>query len=878
MSDHYDAYCAVDPLFFDTLSAKPEHDFAVARQPVPAGWRRDALDEWLSYAPEGVTLPPQGWKIHVSACLDNAVRVLEAVWDYCLAQRLAFKFLRGPRVLLMRNSKYAGRGGSGKFITIYPRDEAEAESACRDLDRLLKGEPGPYILSDLRWGAGPVYLRYGGFASRFCIDGGQVVPAIEDPDGTLVPDQRQPVFTVPSWVTVPDFLAPHLAARNATTTTDLPYDIQDVLHFSNAGGLYRALDRRDGAAVVLKEARPHAGLDATGADAVTRLERERRMLERLASVPEVPRLRDSFPIGEHRFLAIEHIDGTPLNQLVVRRYPLVDAGATEADFADYTNWALEVYRRVERAVAAIHACGVVYGDLHLFNILVRPDGAVALVDFEVAAPADEPTPPALRNQGFAAPRHLTGPDVDRYALACLRLALFAPLTALLRLAPGKAAHLADLITAHFPVPADFLAEAVATVAGDAPPVRPQLIPDPDGWRTARRRLTAAILESASPQREDRLFPGDIAQFRPGGGLGLGYGAAGVLYALSVTGAGRFPQHEEWLAARVKDLPSGTPCGLYDGLHGVAYVLEHLGRRADALEVLDVCLRQPWRRLGTDLMGGLPGIGLNLAHFAELTGDPALRAAADEAVELVADRLAAPDDGPAISGDGNPYAGLTHGGAGAALFCLREYERRGDPALLDLAATALRRDLRRCVVRSDGGMEVNEGWRTMPYLGRGSAGIGLVLDQYLTHRADEQFAEASAAIYRAAQAPFFVQSGLFAGRAGILLYLRHRGAATDVAEHVRRLAWHALPYADGLAFPGEQLLRLSMDLATGTAGVLLALGAALHDRPVDLPFLTPARPPSYEGSIPYPRREEVSQHGSSGPSGHEAGRAGRHHRR
>jgi len=35
-----------------------------------------------------------------------------------------------------------------------------------------------------------------------------------------------------------------------------------------------------------------------------------------------------------------------------------------------------------------------------------------------------------------------------------------------------------------------------------------------------------------------------------------------------------------------------------------------------------------------------------------------------------------------------------------------------------------------------------------------------------------------------------------------------------------------------------LLRLSMDLATGTAGVLLATGAALHDEPVTLPFLAP----------------------------------------
>jgi hypothetical protein len=58
----------------------------------------------------------------------------------------------------------------------------------------------------------------------------------------------------------------------------------------------------------------------------------------------------------------------------------------------------------------------------------------------------------------------------------------------------------------------------------------------------------------------------------------------------------------------------------------------------------------------------------------------------------------------------------------------------------------------------------------------------------------------------------------------------------VAAHVRRLEWHAMSYGGHLAFPGGHLLRLSMDMATGTAGVLLALGAALHEDPVHLPFL------------------------------------------
>jgi lantibiotic modifying enzyme len=286
------------------------------------------------------------------------------------------------------------------------------------------------------------------------------------------------------------------------------------------------------------------------------------------------------------------------------------------------------------------------------------------------------------------------------------------------------------------------------------------------------------------------------------------------------------------------------------------------------------------------MGGLSGIGLNLMHFFDRTGDPALRTAAWRAAELVAGRLGDVDSVPEVSGGKHPYAGLSHGSTGPALLFLRLYERSGDAGLLDLADTALRQDLRRCVVRDDGQLQVNEEWRTMPYLSRGSVGIGLVLDQYLAYRADERFAEASAAIFRAATPPLTAQPGLFSGRAGIILYLAHRarlGKDTDAAAqaqldaHIRYLAWHALPYRDHVAFPGEQLLRLSMDLATGTAGVLLSLGAALHDNPVDLPFLTaptvdPTSPPSFRGEGKHTDdeyREEVSRNGASGPSGHGA---------
>jgi hypothetical protein len=250
-------------------------------------------------------------------------------------------------------------------------------------------------------------------------------------------------------------------------------------------------------------------------------------------------------------------------------------------------------------------------------------------------------------------------------------------------------------------------------------------------------------------------------------------------------------------------------------------------------------------LGLDLEGGLAGIGLNLDYFAAATGDRTLDVEADEVVRIVAARLGDEDSVATVSGGEHPYAGLMRGSSGAALLFIRRYERTGDDRLLDLAATALRQDLRRCVVRNGGTLQVEEGWRTLPYLARGSVGIGFVLAEYLAHRGDEQFAEAAGGIRQAASGHFYVQAGLFAGRAGMILYLSHRRSAGPVSEavadQIRRLRWHALAHEGHLAFPGDQLLRLSMDLATGTAGVLLALAAALHDEPTSLPFLIATEP-------------------------------------
>lgn len=852
MDQDYQPFAMADASFYDAMHSEETagESFATAKRELPEGWTIRPQDDWLTVTPPVLQdLPAQGWKIHASATMDNADRILDTVWEYCVARGISFKFLRSPSALLARVAKYAPRGYAGKLVTVYPENDEACEKILTELGDQLKGEPSPYILSDLRWGEGPLFVRYGAFAIRYMVDEtGVVVEAIADPDGNLVPDKRDPVFRMPPWVTLPKFLEPHLAARNAVTLTDLPYTIDRVLHYSNGGGIYTGLDTRTGERVVLKEARPHAGLDVWRHDAVRRLEREHETLVRLAGVPGIPRVHDLLWVGEHRFLVMEHVEGDVLGKAIVLRYPLIDPTATPEKYGTFTEWALDIHRQVSDTIAQVHERGIVYGDLHLFNVVVREDNTIALLDYEVSSPVEEATRPGLNNPGFAPPRDVHGFDMDNYALACLKFALFLPMTNLLGLHRLKARHFADIITEQFPVSREWLQPAIDMVVPPGTPDLPMLRiePDPAAWPTIRDDLARAIRASATPGRDDRLFPGDPRQFEVGG-LGLAYGAAGVLYALDVTGAGRVEEYEHWLVSHATNPSTGNRLGLYDGLHGAAFALNHLGYRQEALDVVDIALRENWESMGHDLTGGVSGFGLNLLHLANSTGEPALRGAAHRAAELVAEAQGpeeSTEDEFPVSGSGQPWVGLFRGRAGAAWFLIRMYDETGDEAYLDRAAHALRFDLRRCILRDNGTLEVNEGWRTMPYLDGGSIGIGMVLDEYLRRRPDEQFADAAAAVARTARSPMYILPGLLSGRAGVLLYLAGRSADPtadpDVARQVRNIGWHALPYGDGTAFPGTALMRLSMDLATGTAGVLLALGAALHDRPVHAPLLAPSR--------------------------------------
>ncbi|MGX1615578.1 class III lanthionine synthetase LanKC [Micromonospora chalcea] len=847
------AFLIADPVHVDSPAyvADAASRFPLADQTPPDGWRVAEHGGWVMWHPPHAQLPQQGWKVHVSVNLDDAADALDLVREHCVRHRIAFKFQRSRRLALVNNEKYAHRAGSGKLAALYPADDTALRRILDDLGARLAGYRGPYVLSDLRWHDGPLYLRYGGFAELWCVDGDQPVPAVTRPDGTLVPDRREPVFTVPDWAPVPDFVAEHIAAVDAQTDDEPPYRIEEALHHSNAGGVYRATDLRDGRTVVLREARPLAGLDGAGTDALTRLRREEDMLRRLAGLDCVPQLLDRLTWWEHQFLVEEHIEGDTLQHHLAMRHPLIHPDPTHQDLTDYTTWALDVIDQVEAALAQVHARGVVFGDLHTANVMIRPDGRVVLVDFEQAYLTDEDFTPSLGDPGFATPRIRRGPAVDTYALACLRLAVFVPLTPLAALCDEK---FDDLLTVarRFPLPPGYLDRIRDDLRAALNPPAPDRrrvtrYPWPADQRRLIESLAAGIRATATPHRTDRLFPGDPGQF-PHGGATLAHGAAGVIWALVNTGVD-YPERDEhldWLTRAARRLPTAH-LGLYDGLAGIAALLDRTGRHDDAGELLDRCRTGLHHRYGPGLHSGLAGIGLALLRPGRPAPDDALH---------IGDRLARTLTGDTKQPVPEPARpGLLHGWSGPAIFLTRLHEATGDPAWLRAARTALRRDLQHTVRDDNGNLHVRDGARRLFYLDEGSAGIAVAAHTLLRHGERAWLRDVVTTVRRTIDVEFVLLPGLFHGRAGLLataalltddpprgttphgpVGLVRDDAPHHVPAHLARLAWHAYALDGRLAFPGDTLLRISTDLAAGGAGILSAIHAALHRTAATLPFL------------------------------------------
>ncbi len=860
-------YLYASPEYYEPIDRYVPDDsdyLQCVRRLLPADWTIGRTAVWYQAVPPGAVIPPQGWKIHVSATPANAAPILTTVTRLLMRENISFKFSADSSMLVLQNGKRWARGGAGKFITIYPRSEAECGKLLESLYRALVGYRGPYILSDRRYrDSGVVFYRYGGLQKMDRLDvTGRKIPIMHDAGGQIVDDQRNPYFQLPPTMRDPfsnEPDGPENALGDSPTLRDGRYTIESAITFSNTGGVYICTDNQSGEKVIVKEARPLTNCMRRGPDAVWTLKKEHRLLMLLEDLQIAPRPIEMFQEWEHYYLVESLLDGMILRSFMAARLVPLRVRPTAEDVAQYVQRFCRVYARIAEIVGILHERNIVFTDLSHYNVMVAGEADdVRLIDFEGAYEQGVDIPTLIYTPGFATQevvdQGIALAEDDLFALGSLMITGFLPINAMMAIDPAAATRFLEHLGRDYDLPRELVdlprqllslsraerpkgnvvAETLRGVAvrSDyqvrvyAAGVDPQACPEiVDG-------IVSHLLASVDYSRHDRLFPADPAVFQTNP-LSLGYGACGVAYALKVL-TGSVPDEVfEWI--RRHDLSEAAyPPGLYTGLSGIAWTLLELGLKESASRALQMAREHALVWESPDVFYGAAGYGMTELRFFLDDGDRAHIEHAAKAAEFLLRTKDEDESGAWWKAQDSISCSFAHGASGIGYFLLALHCAGGDERWLDLARRAMDFVAAKAVDVSEGAMSwrAQEGKPTYtPYWRWGSGGVGMALLRYRHVTGDRRFDDLFHKMTLDCDRKYAIFPGRFFGLSGVaefcLDWARFVPEEQDEALRQARKALDgtllfAMKRPTGIAFPGETLSRVSCDYGTGGAGIALTL--------------------------------------------------------
>jgi hypothetical protein len=343
--------------------------------------------------------PEQGWKLHISATVLTANRVLEAVGPFLQSRGALFK---GPSSLQKLNKLncglYYGYAQVGKCLTVYPETTEEAVALAERLHVLTSGISAPAVPFDLRFRQdGCVFYRYGAFKQQEIEnEDGTYTLALRSPEGKLVPDLRESSTARPDWVSDP-FLSeqPPDDVQSIESPLKTTFRVFRALTQRGKGGVYQALDlsTRQPRFCILKEGRRDGEPSWDGRDGYWRVKNEKKVLCSLNALRiEVPRVYSSFEVEGNFYLVIEFIEGVSLHTLLNKRRRRLPAMR-----------ALQYGLQLSNLISQIHSAGWVWRDCKPTNLIVTEKGVLRPLDFEGACPVNQPDPIIWGTPSFVPP-------------------------------------------------------------------------------------------------------------------------------------------------------------------------------------------------------------------------------------------------------------------------------------------------------------------------------------------------------------------------------------------------------------------------------------------------------------------------------------------
>lgn len=868
---------------FDRYQPNEEDYLNLVKKLVPDDWTFPRNGTWFGCHPadtDVITLPTQGWKIHVSSNVDNAAVILNAVVPVLIDCKVSFKFALDKRILTIMNGKAYGRQASGKFITIYPTNENHFIELIDKVDQATRGIEGLYILSDKRYkDSRVVFYRYGGIMPISILDfTGRRVNKLVKPDGEQIDDVRKPYFHVPDWTRDPfggdsdvqqdkasaidkdDTAHDKKTQFKETETQEISlkngrYIVTGVLGYSNSGGVYVAQDTETNSQVVIKEARPFI---STTENSIELLKKEHRILKKLMHTRLFPKVIDIFNDWEHSFLVMEKIEGTSLASFSAGNNITLKTCPTKEDTQKFYDAFRKIFLQLAQILKVMHENNIVFSDFSPNNVMVDPETLkVRVLDFEAAREIGVDKPVQLFTLGFAGPDQLSGKDSsfesDFFSLGASMHAFLTPVNQIFAIYPKARYTFVESVVNDIGFPKSIArlisglidkssenrpkSDKVIKILQREEEVRsPEFFVDKDKidqyCRNIIKEVPKYILAKADYSRTDRLFPADRTVFSTNP-MSLAHGASGVVYALHKMEGNVSQKVVDWILDR-NLAPELYPPGLFVGLAGIGWAMLEMGLEKESRKVMESSFDHSLLYDSTDLYYGIAGWGLaNLKFFTTLKDELFLQKAV-EAGNFLVKNLTENEKGYFWANGDDIELGYFHGASGISVFLLYLYLASGKQRFLDVGIKALDFDSNNASTSIDGGISwkrvLDQGRIVYPYLKYGSAGVGTVAARYYRLLGDEKYKSLLEKIYDDTNRKYAVFPGLFNGLSGLGEFLLDLYDVTKEAHHLNAayrtaagISLFTIEKEDGIAFPGDGLSRISCDLGTGSAGI----GSFLH---------------------------------------------------
>ncbi|WP_434748810.1 class III lanthionine synthetase LanKC [Paenibacillus amylolyticus] len=797
---------------------------------------------WKQYHVRNKFLPEQGWKIHVTSSFEESQNLLDKVAQLCLDKNIDFKHLKNKQSFIKVNSKNANRATSGKFITIYPISNEEFVELLDMISLITQDfKKGPYILSDRRWKASNVFYRYGGF-SKVLNEHGE--HCIRDEKGNLIIDQRTPFYQVPDFVKEFDeYLNTINLSDDLETNKESNlkrYEIETALSYSNAGGVYLARRKHDNMKVIIKEARPNAGLDGICQDALARQTNEYDALKTLQNVTGVVDFIEYFQEWEHYFLVEEFIEGRDLRQWLAQYFPLFEGSEGMNNHARKVK---KILLQLLSIIEEMHNSGIAMGDLQPANVMVREDLSVRIIDFETAMPVNSENKPNMVTLGFSSQEMKVNGARDWYGMKRLVRYLALPVLTSEDLDVYlQSNHLRwikenyESSFYHFIEDLQKKCDEKIIFYQDCISIESNLKYEKNELNVSYiiNNLTKGIINNFT--EDERLINGDIRQYEMRGGkfnfLTGGSGAAFTLHKVDASTS----KVNDWIESVVLDnLSQVEGHGLLTGRTGILAMLYDQGYTKMVLNDLKL-LKDNISETNITLRSGLSGIGLFVISVYFETGNMEYLQFAKEIAKLIHVNKKKKTS-LKVNDWMTVEIGLIDGLSGVALFYSALYSATNSKEYLEKAKSLLEEDLMKTKVDDMSGVlqTFDQRNRLLPYLSGGSIGIAISI-WFLNHVSGQDlYREEMEAILKLSKIRSTISGSLFDGAGSFLLLpcMVENGEAREqiLADVLNLLNIFIIKKDSYYVYPGQFSYRLADDVYTGSSGIILALLGISKNNPL-----------------------------------------------